>query len=74
VATGRSNGGLTTKIDATAVALGNPTGFHHTPRQAHGLEAADVLLRSTPAAAVSADRAYDAKARIIGRGRKQSRY
>ena len=52
---GRSRGGLTTKIHATCDALGNPTGFHLSPGQAHDLQGADVLLetlwiRSGPAA------------------------
>jgi len=56
---------LTTKIHATVDALGNPTGFHLTPGQAHDLEGADVLLKATPGAAVIADRAYDADKRLI---------
>lgn len=32
------------KIHATVDALGNPTGFHLTPGQAHDLEGADTLL------------------------------
>ena len=35
---GFSRGGLTTKIHATCNALGNPTGFHLSPGQAHDLE------------------------------------
>lgn len=46
-------------------ALGNPTGFHLTPGQAHDLEGADVLLAETPAQTVIADRSYDAEARLI---------
>jgi transposase len=46
-------------------ALGNPTGFHLTPGQAHDLERADVLLKDTAAATVVADKAYDAQARVI---------
>lgn len=46
-------------------ALGNPTGFHLTPGQAHDLEGADVLLADTPAQTVIADRSYDAEARLI---------
>ncbi|MDB5730203.1 MAG: Transposase domain protein [Variovorax sp.] len=45
--------------------MGNPTGFHLTPGQAHDLEGADVLLQSTLGEAVIADRAYDAQARVI---------
>jgi len=48
-------------------ALGNPTGFHLTPGQAHDLEGADVLLKATATAAatVIADKAYDAHKRVI---------
>ena len=46
-------------------ALGNPMGFHLTPVQAHDLEGADVLLKSTPSAMVIADKAYDAQERVI---------
>ena len=45
--------------------MGNPTGFHLTPGQAHDLDGADVLLRDTPAQTVIADKAYDADARVI---------
>jgi transposase len=64
-AIGRSRGGLSTKIHTTVDALGNPTGFHLTPGQAHDLERADVLLKDTAAATVVADKAYDAQARVI---------
>jgi transposase len=43
-AIGRSKGGLTTKINATVDALGNPTGFALTPGNAHDLDGADLLL------------------------------
>ena len=43
---GRSRGVLTTKIHATCDALGNPTGFHLSPGQAHDLQGADVLLEA----------------------------
>jgi transposase len=56
---------LTTKIHATVDALGNPTGFHLTPGQAHDLDGADVLLKDTAAATVIADKAYDAHKRVI---------
>ena len=56
---------MSTKIHATVDALGNPTGFHLTPGQAHDLEGADVLLKDTPGASVIADKAYDAQARTI---------
>ncbi|MFE8647284.1 IS5 family transposase [Sphingomonas sp. NCPPB 2930] len=64
-AIGRSRGGLSTKIHATVDALGNPTGFHLTPGQAHDLEGADALLADTPAQTVIADKAYDAQARLV---------
>lgn len=56
---------MSTKIHATVDALGHPTGLHLTPGQAHDLEGADVLLEHTEAAAVIADKAYDAQARVI---------
>jgi transposase len=56
---------LSTKIHATVDALGNPTGFHLTPGQAHDLEGADVLLKDTQAGAIIADKAYDARIRVI---------
>ena len=64
-AIGRSRGGLSTKINTTVDALGNPTGFHLTPGQAHDLQGSDVLLKDTPADAVIADRSFDAHARVI---------
>jgi transposase len=64
-AIGRSKGGLTTKIHATCDALGNPTGFHLTPGQAHDLEGADVLLPSIDADTIIADKAFDADERVI---------
>ena len=56
---------MSTKIHRTVDALGNPTGFHLTPGQAHDLEGADVLLAHTQSDAVIADKAYDAQARVI---------
>jgi transposase len=66
-AIGRSRGGPTTKIHATCDALGNPTGFHLTPGQAHDLDGADVLLPAVleTAGAVLGDKAYDARERVI---------
>ena len=58
-------GGLTTNIHATCDALGNPTGFHLTPGQAHYLEGADVLLPGIEADTVIADKAFDADERVI---------
>jgi transposase len=51
---------LSTKIRATVGALGNPTGFHLTPGQAHDLEGADALLPRLEADALLVDKAYDA--------------
>lgn len=64
-AIGHSKGGLTTKIHTTCDALGNPTGFHLTPGQAHDLEGADALLPSIDADTVIADKAFDADERVI---------
>lgn len=48
-------------------ALGNPTGFHLTPGQAHDREGADALLPEIlePIQALLADKAYDAKERVL---------
>ncbi len=54
-------------------ALGNPTGFHLTPGQAHDLDGADVLLADTDAQTVIADRSYDAEARLIEPLRRKGR-
>ena len=64
-AIGRSRGGLSTKIHATTDALGNPTGFHLTPGQAHDLEGTDAVLPGNPGKTVIADKAYDAYSRVI---------
>lgn len=65
-AIGRSRGGLSSKIHATCDALGNPTGFHLTPGQAHDLQGADVLLDALDEVdALIADKAYDAQARVL---------
>lgn len=56
---------MSTKIHATVDALGNPTGLHLTPGQAHDLEGADALLPGTQADTFIADKAYDAQARMI---------
>ena len=56
---------MTTKIHATADALGHPTGFHLTPGQAHDLVGADALLPGLEAEALLADKAYDADQRVI---------
>jgi transposase len=64
-AIGRSKGGLTTKINATVDALGNPTGFALTPGNAHDLDGADLLLPAVNADIVIADKAFDADERVI---------
>jgi transposase len=56
---------LSTKINATVDALGNPTGFVLTPGQAHDLEGADHLLRQIQADVLIADKAFDADDRVI---------
>ena len=56
---------MSTKINATVDALGNPTGFHLTPGQAHDLEGADALLPDVAAETVIADKAFDADERVI---------
>ena len=56
---------MTTKIHARCDALGNPTGFHLTPGQAHDLEGADARLPGMTADTLIADKAFDADERII---------
>lgn len=56
---------MSTKIHATVDALGNPTGFHLTPGQAHDLEGADALLPAVDADILIADKAFDADERVI---------
>ncbi len=56
---------MTTKIHATCDALGNPTGFHLTPGQAHDLDGAEALLPGMNADTIIADKAFDADERMI---------
>ena len=56
---------MSTKIHATVDALGNPTGIHLTPGQAHDLRGADALLPGLEVDALLADKAYDADERVI---------
>ena len=56
---------MSTKINATVDALGNPTGFVLTPGQACDLDGADVLLPLVEAPTVLADKGYDADERVI---------
>lgn len=60
-----SKGGLSTKINATVDALGNPTGFCLTPGQACDLDGSDVLLPTLDAPIILADKGYDADDRVI---------
>ena len=64
-AIGRSKGGLSTKINATVDALGNPTRFCLTPGQACDLDGSDVLLPPLEAMTILADKGYDADERVI---------
>ncbi len=59
---------MTTKIHARCDALGNPTGFHLTPGQAHDLEGSDILLPGVleKIEALLADKAFDADERVLG--------
>ena len=66
---GRSRGCLTTKIHPTCDALGDPTGFHLGPGQAHELQGADVLLEALldQIEALLANKACAARARLMDR-------
>ena len=64
-AMGRGQGGLSTQINATVDALGNPMGFALTPGQACDLDGADVLLPLVEAQTVLADKGHDADDRVI---------
>lgn len=52
--------------------MGNPTGFHLTPGQAHDLEGADALLECLEADALLADKAYDADERVLDKLRARN--
>ena len=56
---------MSTKINATVDALGNPTAFVLTPGQAHDLVGADALLPTIVSDTVIADKAFDADSRVI---------
>ena len=56
---------MSTKINATVDALGNPTGFTLTPGQACDLDGADILLPQIAADTVIADKGFDADERVI---------
>lgn len=56
---------MSTKINATVDALGNPTGFTLTPGQACDLDGADILLPQIKADIVIGDKGFDADERVI---------
>lgn len=56
---------MSTKINATVDALGNPTGFALTPGQACDLDGSDQLLSHIEADTILADKGYDADERVI---------
>jgi transposase len=56
---------LSTKINATVDALGNPTGFTLTPGQACDLDGADILLPRIKADILIGDKGFDADERVI---------
>lgn len=56
---------MSTKIHALTDALGNPTGFALSGGQASDLVGADQLLPGLQAAALLADKAYDADERVL---------
>ncbi len=56
---------MSTKINATVDALGNPTGFTLTAGQACDLDGADILLPQIKADILIADKAFDADQRVI---------
>lgn len=56
---------MSTKINATVDALGNPTSFCLTPGQACDLDGSDVLLPTLEAPTILADKGYDADERVI---------
>ena len=56
---------MSTKINATVDAAGQPTGFTLTPGQACDLDGADILLPQIEADIVIADKGFDADERVI---------
>ena len=58
---------MSTKLQATCDALGNPTGFHLTPGHASDLAGVEALLPPLlpHVHALLADKAYDAQERVI---------
>lgn len=70
-AIGRSRGGLSTKIHTVCDANGNPTAFFLTAGQCHDLDGADALIDGIEAEALLADKAYDAKERVLDKVEKK---
>ena len=64
-ATGRSPGGLSTKIHTLVDALGNPLGFCLTGGEVHDRAGADEAIPTMAADTLMADKAYDADKRLI---------
>ena len=56
---------MSTKIQATTDALGNPLSFHLTPGQAGDLDGSDLLLPKLTAQTILADKGYDADKRVV---------
>ena len=56
---------MSTKIQATTDALGNPLSFHLTPGQAGDLDGSDLLLPKLTAQTILADKGYDADQRVV---------
>ena len=56
---------MSTKIQATTDALGNPWSFHLTPGQAGDLDGSDLLLPKLTAQTILADKGYDADKRVV---------
>ena len=65
---------MSTKINATVDALGNPIGFALTPGQACDLDGADILLPQIEADIVIADKGFDADERVIDPLEKAGKY
>jgi transposase len=70
-ATGRSRGGLTTKIHAIVDALSNPVAFSLTVGQVHHPKQSEVMLEKIEPNALLANKAYDANALIEALEKRQ---
>lgn len=64
-AIGRSSAGLSTKIHVLTDGKGRPIAFHLTAGGAHDLQGADALLGKVNAGVLLADKAYNAKERVL---------